>query len=138
LRQEKSGKPAPDFCPCPTLLRRCLWSDHFVGAKKVHRDRLMNDRSAEKRERQNKWNLSCSFPEKQKKYLFFGKKRIFIHLNSKKRNFFSANVEGSFGVRNGGSFKRAFIFSNKEVTKRYNRQSNTDLIQKGHRFYIQQ
>jgi hypothetical protein len=33
----------------------------------------------------------------------------------------------SFGtVRNGGSLKRAFIFTNKEVTEHSNRRSDTD------------
>jgi hypothetical protein len=41
-------------------------------------------------------------------------------------------------VINGGSFKRAFIFTNKEVTKHSNYRSDTDLIQKEHYIYIQQ
>jgi cbb3-type cytochrome oxidase cytochrome c subunit len=39
-------------------------------------------------------------------------------------------------VRNGGSFKRAFISTNKAVTKHSNCQSDTDLILKGHQIYI--
>jgi hypothetical protein len=40
-------------------------------------------------------------------------------------------------VRNGSSFKRTFIFMNKEVTKHSNCRSNMDSIQKEHQIYMQ-
>jgi hypothetical protein len=39
-------------------------------------------------------------------------------------------------VRNGGSLKRAFIFTNKEVTEHSNRRSDTAELRNEYQIYI--
>jgi hypothetical protein len=39
-------------------------------------------------------------------------------------------------VRNGGSLKRAFIFTNKEVTEHSNRRSDTEVLRNEYQIYI--
>jgi hypothetical protein len=41
-----------------------------------------------------------------------------------------------FIVRNGGSLKRAFIFTNKEVTEHSNRRSDTEELRNEYQIYI--
>jgi hypothetical protein len=39
-------------------------------------------------------------------------------------------------VKNGGSLKRAFIFTNKEVTEHSNRRSDTEELRNEYQIYI--
>jgi hypothetical protein len=50
-----------------------------------------------------------------------------------KQNSLQANLAS---VRNGGSLKRAFIFTNKEVIEHSNRRSDTEVLRNEYQIYI--